>query len=127
MPGTWIEKLGVWSDSVNPPIWKSENAQWEHVSHCASLAAIFIGCSSATRIRKWLPNQRFTHETGTSTISAIFAAGMNVSTLRPRRKCQQQTAKTTADPAVNPANIVCPNAHSAQLLERSAQTLVSCA
>ena len=97
------------------------------VSHCASAAEIFIGWSFVTRIPKWLPNQRFVHATGTSTISASLAAGRNTSTLRPRRKCQQQTPKTTAAPAVSPAMIVWPNAYSAQSLESSAHTLVSCA
>ena len=41
--GTWIEKLGVWSSFVKPPIWKSENEHGWQVSHCASVAAIFIG------------------------------------------------------------------------------------
>ena len=34
---------GVWSSTVKPPTWKSEKAQGWHVSHCASVAAIFIG------------------------------------------------------------------------------------
>ena len=95
---------------MNPPIWKSENAQGWQVSHCASLAEIFIGWSWVTRMPKWLPNQRLTAEIGTRTISASLAAGLKVSTLRPRAKCQQQTPKTTAEPAVSPAKIVCPNA-----------------
>ena len=41
--GTWIENDGVWSLSVKPPIWMSENAHGWHVSHCASVEAIFIG------------------------------------------------------------------------------------
>ena len=48
--GTWIENVGVWSSSVKPPIWKSDIEHGPHVSHCASAAAIFIGCSSVTRI-----------------------------------------------------------------------------
>ena len=100
--GISIEKLGVSSLWVKPPIWNSENAQCEHVSHCASLAEIFIGWRLVTRIPKWLPNQRLTHETGTSTISATFAAGRKSSTLRPRAKCQQQTPNTTAAPRGQP-------------------------
>ncbi len=74
-------KLGVSSLCVKPPIWNSENEQGWHVSHCASEAEIFIGCSSVTRIPKWLPNQRLKTETGTSTISASFAARLNASGL----------------------------------------------
>ena len=59
-----------------------------------------------TRIPKWLPNHMLKHDTGTSTISATFAAGRNSSTLRPRAKCQQQTPNTTAAPQVRPARIV---------------------
>src|SRR5690349_13223969 len=108
MSGISIEYDGVGSDAVKPPIWKSEKAQLEQVSHCASDAAIFIGCSWVTRIAKWLPNQRLTTETGTSTNSASFAAGRNSSTFRPRAKCQQETPKTTAAPQVRPTRIVWP-------------------
>ena len=38
-----MSKLGVWSSSLNPPIWKSENAAGCSVSQSASVAAIFIG------------------------------------------------------------------------------------
>ena len=106
--GIWIENVGVWSCSVKPPNWNSDIAHGPHVSHCASAAEIFIGWSSVTRMPKWLPNQRLKPATGTSTISASFAAGRNSSWLRPRAKCQQQTPKTTAAPAVRPARIVCP-------------------
>ena len=41
--GISMSKLGVWSSVVKPPIWKSENAHGWHVSHSASVAAIFIG------------------------------------------------------------------------------------
>ena len=41
--GIWIEKLGVWSSCVKPPIWNSENEHGWHVFHCASVEAIFIG------------------------------------------------------------------------------------
>ena len=37
-----IEKLGVWSCSVKPPIWKSEKPHGWQVFHCASEAAIFM-------------------------------------------------------------------------------------
>ena len=99
-------KLGVSSLWVKPPIWNRENAHFWQSSHCASAAEIFIGWRLVTRIPKWLPNHRFTHETGTSTISATFAAGLKSSTLRPRAKCQQQTPNTTAAPQVSPARIV---------------------
>ena len=57
------------------------------------------------------------HATGTSTINATFAAGLNSSTLRPRTKCQQQTPNTTAAPQVRPARIVWTKAYIAQRLE----------
>src|SRR5690349_13001292 len=125
MPGISIEKVGVGLCAEKPPTWKSENLQCSQLFHCASLAEIFIGWSSVTTIPKWLPNQRFAHDTGTSTMSASLAASRNSSTFRPRAKCQQQTPKTTAAPTVNPASIVCPNAQSDHLLERSFHTLVS--
>ena len=63
--------------------------------------------------------------TGTSTISASLAAGRNISWLRPRTRCQQQTPNTTAPPQVRPASMVCPKAQNAHLLVSSAETLVS--
>ena len=101
--GISIEKLGVWSDSVKPPIWKSENEQLEHVFHCASDAAIFIGCSVGDEDAEMAAEPEVdTEATGTSTISASFAAGRKSSTLRRRAKCQQQTPKTTADAGGQP-------------------------
>src|SRR5262249_40233220 len=119
MSGISMLKVGVGSCEEKPPIWNSENGQCVHVFHCASAAEIFIGWSAVTRIAKWLPTQRFTDATGTRTISDNFAARLNVSGLRPRASCQQQTPKTRAAPAVSPARIVCPNAQSAQSLETS--------
>src|SRR4051794_41982433 len=95
--------LGVWPPGETPPIWKSENEQPEHVSHWASEAAIFIGCRSVTRMPKALPNIRFRLATGTSTISASFAAGLKVSAFLRRAKCPHPTPKTTAAPAAPPA------------------------
>ena len=100
-------KLGVWSLWLKPPIWNSENAHFWQSSHCASAAEIFIGWRLVTRIPKWLPNHMFAHETGTNTISATFAAGRKISTLRPRAKCQQQTPSITIDPKVRPARMTC--------------------
>ncbi len=80
-----------------------------------------------TRIPKWLPNHMLKLATGTSTISATFAAGRNSSTFRPRTKCQQQTPNTTAAPQVRPARMVWTNAYIAQRLVSSADTLVSTA
>ena len=91
---------------MNPPIWKSENEAGCSVSQSASAAEIFIGCNSVTRMPKWLPNHMLKHATGTSTISASLAAGRNISWLRPRTRCQQQTPNTTAAPQVRPASMV---------------------
>ena len=54
-----------------------------------------------------------------------LAAFFLESVFLPRARCQQQTPKTTAEPAVSPAKIVWPNAKSAQSFESSCQTLVS--
>ena len=35
--------VGVWSELVQPPIWAAENEHGWQVSHCASIAATFIG------------------------------------------------------------------------------------
>ena len=124
--GISIEKLGVWSLCVKPPIWNSENEQCEQVSHCASDAAIFIGCSCATRMPKWLPNHMFTQATGTRTISASLAARLNASGLRPRARLPAAHAQHHRCPGRQPAKIVCPErAHSAQSLDSSFQMLVS--
>ena len=51
-PGISIEKLGVWSLVVKPPIWNNENAHEEQSFHCASAPEIFIGWRLVTRIPK---------------------------------------------------------------------------
>src|SRR6476659_1947890 len=125
--GTVIEKLGVGSLAVKPPIWKSENEHGWHVSHCASEAAIFMLCALVTASPKRLPTTSWSIVTGTATISASLAAFLKVVTSRPRRKCQQQTPSTTIEPKISPASIVCTYARSANPFDTSAQTLVSCA
>ena len=55
---------GVWSSSVKPPIWKSENPAGCSVSQSASVAAIFIGCASVTATPNSLPTPSWTTETG---------------------------------------------------------------
>ena len=125
--GTVIEKLGVSSCSVNPPNWKSEKPHGWQVFHCASEAAIFMLCALVTASPKRLPTMSWRSVTGTATISASFAALRKRSTSRPRRKCQQQMPSITIDPKIRPASIVCRYARSANPLDMSAQTLVSCA
>ena len=125
--GTVIEKLGVGSLSVNPPIWKSEKPHGWQVFHCASEAAIFMLCALVTASPKRLPTTSWSSVTGTATISASFAALRKRSTSRPRRKCQQQTPSITIDPKISPASIVCRYARSANEFDSSAHTLVSCA
>ena len=55
---------GVWSSSVKPPIWKSENPAGCSVSQSASVAAIFIGCASVTATPNSLPTPSWTNVTG---------------------------------------------------------------
>ena len=73
-PGISMSNDGVWSSSVKPPIWKSENAAGCSVSHSASVAAIFIGWASVTVTPNSLPTPSWTNETGRSTAIATFAA-----------------------------------------------------
>ncbi len=122
-----IEKLGVSSCSVNPPIWKSENPQGSQVFHCASEAAIFMLWALVTASPKRFPTTSCSRVTGTATISASFAALRNSSTSWLRRNCQQQTPSITIAPKIRPARIVCRYARSANEFDTSAQTLVSCA
>ena len=102
-----IEKLGVSSCSVKPPIWKSEKLQGWQVVHCASEAAIFMLWALVTASPKRLPTTNCSRVTGTATINASFAACRNRSTSWPRRNCQQQTPNITIDPKIRPARIVC--------------------
>src|SRR6187551_737047 len=95
--GIWIEKEGVWSSSVKPPIWKSENEHGWHVSHCASEAAIFMLWALVTASPKRLPTISWRNVIGTATISASFTDLRKRSTLRPRRRCQQLTPSMTLD------------------------------
>ena len=57
-PGISMSNDGVWSSSVKPPIWKSENAAGCSVSHSASVAAIFIGCASVDGDAELAPDTR---------------------------------------------------------------------
>ena len=84
-------------------------------------------CALVTASPKRLPTTSWRSVTGTATISASFAALRKRSTSLPRRKCQQQIPSMTIDPKIRPASIVCRYARSANPLDRSAQTLVSCA
>ena len=73
------------------------------------------------------PDDEVRRETGTRTISASLAALRKTSTLRPRRKCQQETPSTTIAAVVSPARITCAKAQRANRLESSSQMLVSSA
>ena len=98
-----IEKLGVWSCSEKPPIWKSEKPHGWQVFHCASEAAIFMLCAPVTASPKRLPTTSWSIVMGTATISASLVALRKRSTLRPRRRCQQETPKIMLDPKIRPA------------------------
>src|SRR5690242_8283442 len=100
--GIVIAKVGVGSDWLKPPIWKSENPHGWQVFHCASDPAIFIA---------W----------------ALVTASPNVCVSCRRRKCQQHTPSTIDVPKISPASIVCRYARSANELVSSAETLVRCA
>src|SRR5262249_60600494 len=95
--GTWIERLGVDSCFVKPPIWKSEKEHGWQVSHWASEAAIFMLCWLVTASPKRLPTTSWSAVAGTATISASFAALRKTAAWWPRRKCQQQTPSITID------------------------------
>ena len=103
---------GVWSSSVKPPIWKRENAAGCSVSQSASTAAIFIGCASVTATPNSLPTPSWTIATGSPTTIASFAAARKTSTLRRRRRCQQDTPSTKNDAVTSPARTTCVQAKS---------------
>ena len=103
---------GVWSSSVKPPIWKSENAAGCSVSQSASAAAIFIGCASVVATPNSLPQPSWTKETGRTTMIASRAAAANTSTLRPARRCQQATPRTRKPATMRPARMAWPKAKS---------------
>ena len=96
--GTSIEKLGVWSCSVKPPIWKSENAAGCSVSQSASAAAIFIGCALVTSIAEVAADHMLKQRRRAPRRSARASPPAG----RGRRcdraaKCQQETPNTTID------------------------------
>ena len=93
-PGISMSNDGVWSSSVKPPIWKRENPAGCSVSQSASTAAIFIGWASVTATPNSLPTPSWTIATGSPTTIASFAAARKTSTLRRRRRCQQDTPST---------------------------------
>ncbi len=84
-------------------------------------------CALVTASPKRLPTDSWTSVAGTATISASFAARRKSATLRPRRKCQQETPSMTIEPKIRPARIVCSHAVSAKWLVSSALRLLSCA
>ena len=122
-----IEKLGFGFCAEKPPIWNSEKPHGWQVFHCASEAAIFMLCCAVTASPNRFPTDSWIRVAGTATISASFAARRNSSTLRPRSMCQQATPNIRIDPKIRPARIVCRYAISANSLDSSAPTLVSCA
>ena len=65
------------SSYLPPSIWKAENEHGEHVSHCASAAAIFIGWYVVSMMPSLLPTMRFSRIAGTSTTRAVFAVRKN--------------------------------------------------
>ena len=74
-PGISIEKLGVGSLFVKPPIWKIENDAGSWVSQSASVAAIFIGCAFVVWIPNALPQQSCNAVSGIRSTIASFAGG----------------------------------------------------
>ena len=95
--GIVIEKLGVGSCAEKPPIWKSEKPHGSQVFHCASEAAIFIPCALVTASPKRLPTTAGAASPARRRSARASPPGGRASTLRPRRKCQQQTPSTTID------------------------------
>ena len=80
------------------------------VFQSASLAAIFIGCTSVMATPSSLPHPSWIRLTGSTTTIASFAARGNSSRLRPRSRCQQATPSTTKQPVIRPASTTCTNA-----------------
>ena len=64
--------VASWSELVQPPIWAAEKEHGWQVSHCASIAATFIGWYLVSMTPRWLPTRRMRIETGSSTPSASF-------------------------------------------------------
>ena len=69
--------VGVSSLLVQPPICAAENEQGAHVSHCASIAATFIGWYLVSITPRWLPTISTSIETGTITAIASLAVRTN--------------------------------------------------
>ena len=129
-PGISIENVGVWSSSVKPPIWKSENA--------ARLRSVpqRLGGGDLHRLRarsraspNWLPNheleQRDRHQRRSAPASRPAEERRRCGRAA---RCQQADAEARRPtPAISPARIAWPYAQSANSLESSSQTLVSCA
>ncbi len=102
-----MENEGVWSSSVKPPIWKSENAAGCSVSQSASVDEIFIGWTSVTKTPNSLPTPSWTAESGRTTTIASFAALRKRSTFLPCRRCQQATPSTRKPAVRSPARMMC--------------------
>ena len=118
---------GVWSSSVKPPIWKSENPAGSSVSQSASVAAIFIGWASVTATPNSLPTPSWTNVTGSATTIASFAALRKTSTLRPRRRCQHATPSTRKLAVTRPARMACVQAKSTNPWKRISKMSVASA
>ena len=68
--------VGV-SSFFPPPIWKAEKEQGWQVSHCASIAATFIGWYVVSITPRWLPTIIANSEAGRSTTSESDAVLRN--------------------------------------------------
>src|SRR5471032_3179666 len=97
--------VGVSVLLVQPPICAAENEHGAHVSHCASIAATFIGWYVVSITPRWLPTIRTTMETGTRKTMDSFAVRTNSAMLCFFRRCQADTESISRAPVTRDARI----------------------
>jgi len=116
---TSMLKLGVWS------LWRSR--VWNSETHSSGNPPLrFGGRISSAELgerSRWLPNHRFTHDTGTSTISATLAAGRNYLPRCAAQEVQQQTPNTRRHAGQGPEDRVDEGVSTPPVLGDGAHTL----
>ena len=105
---------------VHPPSCAAEKEQGEQVSHCASIAATFIGWYVVSMTPRWLPTPSARTDAGRSTASESFSECRKTSGVLPFLICQAQTAIMTRLPVTSDARTTCVYPHTNTGLVNSA-------
>src|SRR3954451_5676873 len=108
-----------------PTTWNAEHEQCWQAYHCAPAAATFIGWYFASTTPSSLPTSITNSIVGSRTTSDSRAERLNTSVSEPRRRCQAETASTTAAAVATEASSTWAYPHRNTGLVSTAQMLLS--